>query len=579
MENRERALICPSCGGNLEYSPGARALKCLYCRTVTQIEPDAEPAGVTDEADEGAPIEPEEELIVPLAVTKDQLLNAIYPLLAKGKYTPDDLLERADFRTVEQFYVPAYVFVTKTRIDSDQSPASGPDVVTFGAVSYVGNRLRQNKLPVIARLVEGCWGIAGAKAYDAVYTNGIDIEPFPSLGSQADAMTGKSIRIHRETAQPGSQRCKLYVPICHAVYEYEGRFYEVWVDGSNAENMVADAVPVDYKRKRAMRYAFLPTALVLPAMLVATALAGPNFKLDSALPPLAVIAAPVFGFLRRRSILKYSQRLRDVLLAQRRLSSARTSGFQRGQRSAPAQASQRPTRPLLARHGLLLPLACVATVFAMSQGWQSAESVASITASDVTKARALAAAQASAPIQTGNLSIDEVLQMAASADWNRVDQTLGILQARAAPPAGDRDETTARRENAAGQAALKRKDYYGAHDAFARAMKADSTNAEYLKNLGLIRGLMGHQEAAVAAYQSALLQAPRDTDAWIGLAANLAETEKPYVARLALLVALHVSSSRAQTLELLRTQSAAGRSVGVRTVSATVYEEATRAPT
>jgi len=582
LENRERALICPNCGASLEYSPGARALKCLYCRTVTQIEPEADAAGATDETDKLAPTAPEEELIVPLALTKDQLLQAIYSMLSKGKYTPDDLLERAAFRTIEQFYVPAYVFVTGRHADVGRPSTSGEDVVTLGAISYVGSRLRQSKLPVIAKLVEGCRGIVGAKAYEAAYTDGIDMEAFPTLGSQVDATAGKSVNAHRETASPGRQRCKLYVPTCHVVYEYEGRFYEAWVDGSSAENVVADAVPVDRKRKRAAWYAFLPTLLVLPTMLVAAALAGPNLKLDSALPALAVIAAPIFGFLRRRSILKYSQRLRDALLAQRRLSSARASGFPGARRSTAAQASQIPTRPLLARQGFVLPLACMATILATSQGWQSAESAesaASITASDVAKEQAVAAAQASMPIETGDLSIDRVLQMAASANWSGVDQSMQILlRSGAAPPAEDRDEATARREYAAGKAALQRKDYYAAGDAFDRAVKADPINAEYLRNLGHIRGLVGQQAGAVAAYLSALSQAPRDTDAWVGLATNLAETGKPYAARLALLVALHVSTNREQTLELLRRQSTEGRSVGVRTVSGAVYEMAKGTP-
>ena len=183
------------------------------------------------------------------------------------------------------------------------------------------------------------------------------------------------------------------------------------------------------------------------------------------------------------------------------------------------------------------------------------------------------------PIETGDLSIDRVLQMAASANWSGVDQSMQILlRSGAAPPAEDRDEATARREYAAGKAALQRKDYYAAGDAFDRAVKADPINAEYLRNLGHIRGLVGQQAGAVAAYLSALSQAPRDTDAWVGLATNLAETGKPYAARLALLVALHVSTNREQTLELLRRQSTEGRSVGVRTVSGAVYEMAKGTP-
>lgn len=307
LENRERALICPNCGASLEYSPGARALKCLYCRTVTQIEPEPEVASAASEADK-APTGPEE-LIVPLSVTKDQLLDSVRQFLAIGDYTPDDLVEQAAFKTVEQFYVPAYMYsggfqalwsasfgfdrtesyteyerdsdgnsktVTKTRTVTDWSPASGHDVGTLGVVTYAGSRLKQSALPVVASLVEGCRGLASATRYDAAYTSGMQVEAFTVAEpeayrdrgeAQVDGVISMSVEAHRQgdrqsdwhwSASIGKQYSRLYVPICHVIYEYENKTYEVWVDGSDATNFVADPSPVDARRQSAVWRGYIP---------------------------------------------------------------------------------------------------------------------------------------------------------------------------------------------------------------------------------------------------------------------------------------------------------------------------------
>lgn len=401
MEDSQVKLVCKGCGASLEYSAGARALKCVYCSAVTEIPTEE------DEALADAP-----EIVVPMAVTKAQLEDVVYQHLAAGKYTPDNLLEHATFSKVEQFYVPAYVFsgafeaewtasfgydrtehytaferdsqgnsrpVTKTKTVTDWRPVNGTDSGRFTVLTYAGSRLQRSSLPLTVNLVELCHGRSDATAYDVSYTSGIEIESFSVTQSDAyrgrgealvNAVIDESVKQHAQgdhqkdwhwTASISKQCATAILPVCHVVYEYEGKSYEIWTDGTNTTNLVAESSPEDHDRKRSVQRGFIPAALAALAAGGLGVMGGPAVErfADPKLIGGAVIVALLYGVIRRHSILSYSQRLRRALLAQRKLAATNTSELSETQRKELLDACQRPNRPALsdtARDKMVLPL-------------------------------------------------------------------------------------------------------------------------------------------------------------------------------------------------------------------------------
>jgi len=223
VEDSGLKLVCKGCGASLEYSAGARALKCVYCSAVTEI-----PA----EEDEALADTPE--IVVPMAVTKAQLEDAVYQHLAAGKYTPDNLLEHATFSKVEQFYVPAYVFsggfdaewtasfgydrtehytvyerdsqghsrpVTKTKTVTDWRPVNGTDSGRFTVLTYAGSRLQQSSLPLTDNLVELCHGRSGATGLP------------PTMLANRSPDLQKSVELTGKLAASRSEPCQVLVSV------------------------------------------------------------------------------------------------------------------------------------------------------------------------------------------------------------------------------------------------------------------------------------------------------------------------------------------------------------------------------
>lgn len=682
MEDRVK-LVCKGCGASLEYSAGARALKCVYCSAVTEIPAEE------DEALADAP-----EIVVPMAVTKAQLEDAVYQHLAAGKYTPDNLLEHATFSKVEQFYVPAYVFsgrfdaewtasfgydrtehytaferdsqghsrpVTKTKTVTDWRPVNGTDSGKFTVLTYAGSRLQQSSLPLTVNLVELCHGRSGATAYDVSYTSGIEIESFSVTQSDAyrgrgealvNAVIDESVKQHAQgdhqkdwhwTASISKQCATAILPVCHVVYEYEGKSYEIWTDGTNTTNLVAESSPEDHDRKRSVRRGFIPAALAALAAGGLNMMGGPAVE-RFANPKLiggAVIVALLYGVIRRHSILSYSQRLRQALLAQRKLAATNTSELSEAQRKELMDACQRPNRPALsdtARDRLVLPVVSAVAMAAvvvpplstqMTSSSRTSSAIAMREAAPYEMPRApiapespkaaetpiapstelpkaveapqpaqenpaqsqqvqpaqatqsSAPAQEQAPASTVALptEINRVLQYAATADWHGVDSLTERIQQQGTPAAGNRDRVAARGANAEGKAALQHADFEQAIAAFKCGVEADPLDVELLNNLGYALGEGGHQADAVTVLGEVLHRAPRRTAAWANLSASLAELGQPEQAKSALVVALHYSSQRERTIEFLRQQSTAGRSAAIREVSEAVYQSADAVPT
>jgi len=413
MSDEAFKLICVGCGSTLAYSATDQALKCPYCGSTTEIPRIGEELPTAVQS------------IIPLAVDVTALVDAVYQHLASGDMTPDHLLEHASISKKERFYAPAFSFsgsyeaqwtasfgydrqeqytvyesqyengrtvkvpVTKTKTVTDWRPVNGNDSGTFGVLAYAGKRQLKNALNVIG-LIEG--KAAKLEPFDDSYTSGITIEPFESSESEVyddrgtaliNSVIDKSVQRHAQgdrqkdwhwTADIRKQAEAALVPLCHAIYEFEGKQYNVWLSGSNPSRIVADALPVDKGRKQTVNNGFIPFSGAIVAAGFAI------FGLDSTwIVPVSIVSLTLlFGLLRRRAIIGYSHKIRQSLLAKRKTVSTSSESMSESERRAAVGAGSKLGRPLLAttaQDKWILPLVtALAITVTLAPGWLQSRS-------------------------------------------------------------------------------------------------------------------------------------------------------------------------------------------------------------
>lgn len=384
-------LECRGCGASLEFNAGVQALTCVYCKTVNPMP--ASPAAAA-----GSP-----RFIVPMKLTEQAIKDAAREFLAEGDYTPDDLVD-APFLKVERLYVPAFRYrghydarwtasfgydrtepyvdyetryvdgrservpVTRYRTVTDWQPASGSDVGDFTLYGYAGDVLDDDDQDI----VHDHSGADSAIPFDANYTAGYECAPFTAQDKQVyeedvkdrvDDLIDDNIREHAQgdhqrdwdfNASIRTDNDSILLPVGHVVYEFDGERYDIWVDGCDADNVVGDEPPEDSARQSAVALGFAPALLgTIGLPLAGHFMRGDIFATfgNGYYAPLFVLAAWVFGIVRRSAILDYSSRLRDSRLALHEAGG--------GEAEVTAEDMQPPAQPLLAMTELdifVLPL-------------------------------------------------------------------------------------------------------------------------------------------------------------------------------------------------------------------------------
>ncbi len=389
-------LICRSCGAKIEYAAEEKSLKCLYCGTVNEIQrpEDALPDAV--------------DAIIPMGMSVEALERSAQAYMAQGDFTPDDMLEVAVFTRRERLYVPAHRFIVsyeatwtasfgydrtehytefvsvtkysngrsytvqeprnRTKTVTDWRPANGIDAGSFSVAVYAGKLLNESALDpgdIIPEVVAD----GAITAFNDSFMKGIETESFAlpeaaaltKLKGEIDEHIGERVRSHGQgdrqkdwhwRANYSHDGQTVYVPICHAVFDYHGTEYHYWTNGVDGSTFRADALPEDADRRGHANKGFVP-AVAGAVILVAT---GALWSVTT-LGVFAVLLAAGYGWLRRKALLEHSKLVRDSLLTQIRASASTTSGQDYAQESL-NQAYQRPKMPPLARTDLdakLLP--------------------------------------------------------------------------------------------------------------------------------------------------------------------------------------------------------------------------------
>ena len=167
--------------------------------------------------------------------------------------------------------------VTSYQTVVDWSPVSGSLRGGFGVVAYAGSKLPEN----LAFLIEGSKAIEDATSDPSSYVAGFEVEAFQkserdTFAERARNAVDKIVKSDvMSKAQGDHQRdwnwrsdytneaTSVLMPVCHIVYEYNGKSYNLWTDGADVSRFDADELPKDVERKRDVSLGFLPLGAAL----------------------------------------------------------------------------------------------------------------------------------------------------------------------------------------------------------------------------------------------------------------------------------------------------------------------------
>lgn len=398
---------CSKCGAELSYNPGQQVLKCNFCGAETEIPRQEKVLPTTDEST----------YVVPLSVDKASLERVTQSYMVRGNFTPDDLLQKAVITKQKLHYVPTYLYngsyeakwtasfgydrqehyteyvsrtqngvthqvpVTRSKTVTDWNPASGDDSGSFTVQVYAGKNLD----PRAANLFEDAklkGKMTDFKAEDLV---GFDTEPFAIPSDDAynnkakpeiNSIIDRSVKGHAQgdhqrdwhwKASIDKKTTTVLMPVAQSIFEYEGKQYQVWIDGSDATQMVGDELPIDTNKKRAANLGYTPLVFSLLGLALLITVSGTDV-INWWLVISAIALSIGFARLRKKLMVNYSKAIRNAFLAQKQSASANTSLMAEDERTKLVSSFEKPKLPILAdtsRDKYILPvmsLACLATI-------------------------------------------------------------------------------------------------------------------------------------------------------------------------------------------------------------------------
>ncbi|MDR1314153.1 MAG: hypothetical protein LBQ12_10785, partial [Deltaproteobacteria bacterium] len=365
----ESQISCPSCGGFIDVIPGQAKYACPWCGNSVDLFKLGRPAAAGGTGGQPA-AGPGLELIVPFKADENALHSFVLHKAMENDYAPDDILSAGNVESKELVYLPfweangqseidwtasfgydrqepytAYETesrngrtyqkrVTRYRTVTDWRPASGKARANFTVRSYAGGGAAAPP-NAVGMLEAGLLGVPST-AYSQAYATGYSMEPFAGgpeeargrFDQQAYAAEDAEVRSYaqgdrqRDWRHSSNRRYErprqCVLPLAKAVFSYGGANYNIFADGVEMRLSLADQFPRDTRRKSRVRRGFIPFWITL-ALGIACACA---LGVDSPLPGPIIgggLAALVFGFLRKSSILNSSRKFRQATLAQKRL--------------------------------------------------------------------------------------------------------------------------------------------------------------------------------------------------------------------------------------------------------------------
>ena len=386
----KKSFECKGCGAKLIFAPGLQSLKCDFCGTVFQLTADFDQILTTEQAS----------FIVPMKVEEKNLELAVFEYVATGKYTPDDMIENSRFVKFERFYAPVYRFsgrydgtwsasfgydrqeaytdwvsngqggrspVTKYQTVTDWSPANGSLRGNFVVVGYAGSKLPEN----IATLIEKSESIRDLTSDTTSYVSGIEVEAFQKSERdtfdergqkiidkiiESDVLSksqGEHQRDWNWNANCEKEGTSVLMPVCHVVFEYNENTYSLWSDGADSTRFVADELPHDIERENEVQLGFLPLGAAALGVF-ASWISINQIQIREpgtvyAALAAVLVAALIYGIVRRRALLSYSKNLRESILNFQKASRTHVESLSEAEQAALLSSFSKPERPWIAK--------------------------------------------------------------------------------------------------------------------------------------------------------------------------------------------------------------------------------------
>lgn len=382
-------LNCSKCGAEQACSPSQGSIVCEYCGSQTFVSEQVEEFSADCEAD----------YIVPLSFEKTELTKITHSYMIEGDLTPDDMLDLSEIVSQQLYYLPAYIFsgdftaswtasfgydriehytdyetetvyingrhsgyrqvpVTKTKTVTDWRPVNGVDSGSFLVKVFAGSDIP----PGPVKLIESSSVSNKLLAFSEKYLVGFEVRPFAISERSAysekgsayiDAAIGSSVRMHaqgdhqkdwRWSSQVTKQSHTVLLPVAHSVFKYDGKTFNLWVDGSNGSRISGDPLPVDERKKLSSLYGFFPAGAVALVALLSLFFDGSIFVLNV----LVFGCAIAYGYFRKKSIIKHSKAVRKNALSQKTVQSSSVDDYSGSSLDELLSSYQAPKIPLLA---------------------------------------------------------------------------------------------------------------------------------------------------------------------------------------------------------------------------------------
>jgi LSD1 subclass zinc finger protein len=640
---------CKSCGAEIEYTAGSQSLTCPYCDAVNEIKkPEDELPNAVDQ-------------IIPLAVTQDDLEKQVYGFMASGDYTPDDMLDAATFIKRECFYVPAYLFkidyeavwtasfgydrkepytayrtvtsgnhtrqeaYTAYRTVTDWRPSNGVDSGIFSVSTYAGKTLHSSELSPNDIVP---YAIANGKvtSFNQSFIKGVEAESFAvpeerafgSLEDEINANVDNNVKSHAQgdhqqdwhwKAKMSHSSNTLYVPICHAIFDYQGTDYHYWTDGVSGSTIRADKLPEDLDRKKLVNLGFVPAGVASIGLIISSYLWGFSWAGMTSVAAMAIYAAT-----RRQSIVGYSKNIRESLLTQIHASATAMKQLSNEEQEKFSKAFQRTEKPYFAKtHNdkIVIPSLSVAAFAAalmpayfFSPGFLAPNNdqqteVSEKMVVEQPKPELAQAAPVDVPNVTQNTTVDqqdtegeatpagdkvvasqavnqqestptpssesslgtvnsgspvaELLKLSADAQWQSIDAMASDIRQKVVPVTqGDRK--SGRSSNQEGVALLRQSNIPQAIEAFKRGLDANPADIEIKNNLAFAYILNDDLNNAEQLLVDVLTRSPERSSAWANLSELYARKGgQANTSQAALRLAVHFSQNKQRTKDYLIT--------------------------
>jgi hypothetical protein len=270
-------LRCPSCSGDLRYTPGAPVAACPYCSATIAL--------VSSQTGRAVSLDGADYRMVRFATTEERFKQSLLAFLAAGDYTPDDVFEQVEVRHQTGLYAATYLYEgtarihwtasagfrrtesyvenrlvqeggrtvsrpqTATRTVTDWRPVSGESLQDY-RLCVVATPALPAELHPLLEVVDGLVPTDALAPIDPAGLRGFALEPFtgsPEENFQRVAQAKLQAELERLTRSriPGDEhkqvsltssrtheRCtRLYRPVWFATYTYKGDRFAYAMDG------------------------------------------------------------------------------------------------------------------------------------------------------------------------------------------------------------------------------------------------------------------------------------------------------------------------------------------------------------